>query len=406
MASLDRTFTVTQVNEYAKKLLERDPLLSGLTVSGEISNFKRHSSGHCYFTLKDAQSSVRCAFFKQYAMRNQTALRDGLQVKAQGYLTIYPRDGSYQLVVSAVESAGTGSLYELFEKRKRMLEQKGYFASARKRPLPAFIQHIAVVTSPTGAVLRDIVRVGRARFRGIAFTLFPVQVQGDGAARQIALAIEQVNAWGQADVIIVARGGGSLEDLWAFNELEVIEAIYSSRLPVVSAVGHETDFTLADFVADARASTPSNAAEICVPNASEMLTRIRQNQFRLARSIHRFLDVYTERLASVCARSVLQKPDAFIAVRLETLARLKARMQSAMQNAMQIRRLRVQAQAQKAVALGPPQVLKRGYSIIKRGAAIIRTSQALSLDDEICAVLADGQIKARVTELGNNSANV
>ncbi|MEN6340334.1 MAG: exodeoxyribonuclease VII large subunit, partial [Clostridiaceae bacterium] len=278
-------FSVSELNEYVATLLTADPNLCEIRVSGEISGFKRHTSGHLYFSLKDENALVRCVMFRQQAMRLSFNPQDGMRVVLMGRASLYEKDGTFQLYANYLKKSGEGELFAKFLALKAELEKKGYFDPERKRPIPFLPRHVGVVTSETGAAVQDIVNIIRRRFPRMPIVLAPVRVQGQGASAEIARAIDQMNEANAADVLIVGRGGGSMEDLWAFNEPEVAEAIINSRIPIVSAVGHETDFTIADFAADLRAPTPSAAAELCVPEMSACYDAVRSLAERMRRSL-------------------------------------------------------------------------------------------------------------------------
>ncbi|MGI5898393.1 MAG: exodeoxyribonuclease VII large subunit [Christensenellales bacterium] len=389
-------FTVAKVNEYAKSLLTGDPILSDVLVGGEISNLRKHSSGHIYFTLKDSDASIRCAFFRQNAMRSAARLDDGMQATLRGYITIYPRDGSYQMVVQEAQAAGEGQLYAVFQKRKQELLEKGYFDESRKKLLPFFPKKIAIVTSPTGAVLRDIARVARSRWPGIELLLLPVAVQGEGAAEQIAWAIKKADSLPDIDVIITGRGGGSIEDLWAFNEQQVADAIFGCKKPVVSAVGHETDFTIADFCADVRASTPTHAAQLCVPDSFALKEQVRALQLRAQRHQRMSLDSLRERLARLTDRPVLQKPESFISLLREKTLALDSRSAGFLARFLADKRAGVNLLTEKAAALGPKSVLERGYAIIKKEERLVTGAENLLGD--ISITMHDGTKNARILD--------
>ncbi len=277
----DLILEVSDLNDYARSVLANDSLLRHVRLRGEISNFKRHSSGHWYFTLKDERCRIACVMFRQNAMNMSIRPEDGMRVITTGSVSIYPESGTYQLYAEAMRPEGKGTLFQQFEALKAKLAAQGLFDQARKRPLPLRPKKIAIVTARTGAVLQDIRRVSAARDPGVPLVLLPVKVQGEGAADEIAKAIAKAGMLPQVDVLIIGRGGGSMEDLWAFNEEKVARAIAACPVPVISAVGHETDFTISDFVADARASTPSNAAEMAVPDRREVLEALRMQRQRL-----------------------------------------------------------------------------------------------------------------------------
>ena len=307
------TVTVTQLNEYIKSLMGGDSLLRGLSIKGELSNFKRHSSGHLYFTLKDAQSVIRCVMFRQNAYALRFAPRDGMQVILSGYVSVYTRDGQYQFYCEGMQADGVGALYQQFERNKARFAQEGLFDAERKQQIPELVRKIGVVTSPTGAVIRDIIRVARRRNPGVDILLYPCKVQGDGAAQSIAEGIRMLEKT-DADLIIIGRGGGSLEDLWAFNEEIVVRTVAACKKPIISAVGHETDFALSDFAADARASTPSNAAEIAVMDLRDAMQHLDDLKTSLLSSIqhtfemrNRELNALKERAAFRNAQQVFKK---------------------------------------------------------------------------------------------------
>jgi exodeoxyribonuclease VII large subunit len=286
----ERVFTVTEINNYIKYLMQNDMLLSHLYVKGEISNFKHHTSGHAYFTLKDADSRIKCVMFKGSASKLKFVPEDGCAVILRGYFSIYERDGQYQLYVEDMIPEGTGSLYKAYEQLKKKLSELGYFDEAKKKKLPFMPQTVGIVTSPTGAAVRDIISIIKRRCPCINIYLYPVQVQGAGAEKEIAEGIRYFNTKGNVDVMIIGRGGGSIEELWAFNEEIVAKAIYESSIPVISAVGHETDFTIADFTADLRAATPSAAAELAVPDKQSLMSKVSQYQYALNSSMTNYIN--------------------------------------------------------------------------------------------------------------------
>ncbi|NCB30429.1 MAG: exodeoxyribonuclease VII large subunit, partial [Clostridia bacterium] len=294
MATMERdngyTLSVTQLNEYVSGLFRRDLLLQGVRVRGEISGFKRHSSGHLYFSIKDEGALVRCVMFRQNTLSLSALPKDGQSVIVRGSVSLYVKDGQYQLYVTALEQAGEGELYRRFLEMKDALAAEGLFDSEHKKPLPLLPKCMGVVTSPTGAAMQDILQIARRRFPKMNITLYPVRVQGEGAAEEIAHGVREMNRLRLADVLVVGRGGGSLEDLWAFNEPVVARAIYDCEIPVVSAVGHETDFSIADFVADLRAPTPSAAAELCIPEYERLWEEIEEAKIALQTLPHGRID--------------------------------------------------------------------------------------------------------------------
>jgi len=357
-------FTVSQLVGRARELLEG--AFPRVWVEGEISNFKPHSSGHYYFTLKDATSQLRCAMFKATNRFLKFRLEDGLKVLACGRLSIYTARGDFQLILEAVEPAGVGALQLAFEQLKRRLAAEGLFDPARKRPLPEFPRRIAVVTSPTGAAIRDILNVTGRRSPLADISVYPVRVQGAGAAEEIARALERLNAVGGWDVIICGRGGGSLEDLWAFNEEAVARAIAASRIPVISAVGHEVDFTIADFAADVRAETPTAAAEMVVRDRRELLDRVRSLRRFLAAGLSERLKSLRQRLGRLVSSAVLQRPRRVLEPLAQRLDDLTGALLGLLRSRLQLARERLRGLAAELEALSPLQVLGRGYSLVYR----------------------------------------
>ena len=310
---MERTsFTVTELNAHIKQLLDADTLLGNVCVTGELSNYKVYPSGHHYFTLKDAESSLRCVMFRSSAQSLRFRPARGMSVAAVGRIAVYPRDGAYQLYCTRLIPGGVGDLYAAYEQLKEQLQKEGLFDRAHKKPLPQFPQRIAVITSSAGAAVRDIIRVLGKRWPASEVVLLPVRVQGVEAPAEIAGAIRYANRYHVGDLIITGRGGGSIEDLWAFNDERVARAIYDSDIPVISAVGHEPDVTISDFVADARASTPSNAAEIAVPDQEELRRRLGALQTRMEQSERKRVKNLREQFEKTARSRVLQDPMAFI----------------------------------------------------------------------------------------------
>lgn len=330
-----KIYTIKELNRYIRMKMESDTLLSEVWIRGEISNFTHHSSGHMYFTLKDKDSRIKSIMFASHNQRLPFMPREGTRVIARGNVSVYERDGQYQFYATQMQPDGIGSLYLAFEQLKQKLEAEGLFAPQRKRPLPAFPRVIGVVTSPTGAAVRDILTTLERRYPQAKIVLHPVLVQGKGAAPSIVKAIRTMNALGEADVLIVGRGGGSLEELWAFNEEAVARSIYESAIPVISAVGHETDFTIADFVADLRAATPTAAAELAVPHAAELREQLRQRERVLQQGLQHQLRQAQERLRRLAASPALRQPRRSLLQHAERLDMLQARL---------VRRMRAQAE--------------------------------------------------------------
>lgn len=388
--------SVSDVNRYLKDLLAREPLLSGLSVRGEISNFKQYPSGHCYFTLKDANSALKCVMFRSRAQYLRFLPQNGMQVVAGGTISVYERDGVYQLYVDSLMPEGTGDLALAFEQLKKKLSAEGLFDQSRKQPLPAFPKKIGVVTSPAGAVLRDIYRVSKRRWPSVQLVLYPVQVQGEGAAEQIARGIDFFAEEYAVDVIIAGRGGGSMEDLWAFNEEPVVRAIAACPVPLISAVGHETDFTLADFAADVRAATPSQAAELAVPDRAEVKRQVEHLTSQLTRQMRREIDLRRQRLDHVLQSRVMRQPQSMLAERRQRLDFLLAGLQNTAKQELQNKSHGLKLLLNRLAAINPAAVLGRGYGIVTKQDKLVSSINAVEIDDEIQLSLTDGSLKARV----------
>ena len=388
--------SVSDVNRYLKDLLAREPLLSGLSVRGEISNFKQYPSGHCYFTLKDANSALKCVMFRSRAQYLRFLPQNGMQVVAGGTISVYERDGVYQLYVDSLMPEGTGDLALAFEQLKKKLSAEGLFDQSRKQPLPAFPKKIGVVTSSAGAVLRDIYRVSKRRWPSVQLVLYPVQVQGEGAAEQIARGIDFFAEEYAVDVIIAGRGGGSMEDLWAFNEEPVVRAIAACPVPLISAVGHETDFTLADFAADVRAATPSQAAELAVPDRAEVNRQVENLTSQLTRQMRREIDLRRQRLDHVLQSRVMRQPQSMLAERRQRLDFLLAGLQNTAKQELQNKSHGLKLLLNRLAAINPAAVLGRGYGIVTKQDKLVSSINAVEVDDEIQLSLTDGSLKARV----------
>ncbi|MFD1176256.1 exodeoxyribonuclease VII large subunit [Paenibacillus puldeungensis] len=353
-----RILTVKELNRYIRMKLESDSLLAEVWIRGEISNFTHHSSGHMYFTLKDADSRIKCIMFASHNQRLPFIPKEGSRVIARGNVSVYERDGQYQFYATHMQPDGIGSLYLAFEQLKQKLGDEGLFATERKRPLPRFPRTIGVVTSPTGAAVRDILTTLQRRYPLASVVLYPVLVQGKGAAPSIVKAIRALNAMGEADVLIVGRGGGSLEELWAFNEEQVARAIYESAIPVISAVGHETDFTIADFVADLRAATPTAAAELAVPHAAELRAQLRQREQVLQQSLQHRLQQARERLRRLQGSPALQQPQRSLLQHAQRLDRLSSRLESRMEMRLQLSRASYDRTHQRLLRFHPQEALQ------------------------------------------------
>lgn len=356
--------SVTWLNRYVATLLERDPFLSAVRVRGELSNCKLYTSGHLYFALKDEQSSVSCVMFKAQVAKLRFRPVDGTRVILTGRASLYDRDGKFQLYVSEMAADGVGDLFLAFEQLKKRLADEGLFDERYKKPLPTLPARIGVVTSPSGAVIRDILNVLGRRFPRFSLQLHPVPVQGEGAAEKIAAAIRRLNERREVDVIIVGRGGGSIEDLWAFNEEVVARAVFASQIPVISAVGHETDFTICDFVADRRAPTPSAAAELAMPVRSDLEDTIRLQRNRLVQALRSRARIAEERLNRLVGNRIFREPYLLIEKRQADLDRIHERQRLALERRLVAAKAGLQLMAGKLDSMSPLKVLSRGYGLV------------------------------------------
>ena len=379
-----QTLSVTELNNRIKGLLDTDPLLADVCVRGELSNYKIYPSGHHYFTLKDSESSLRCVMFKSSASKLRFRPESGMGVTAFGRVSVYPRDGAYQLYCSALQPEGTGDLQIAFEQLKAKLEAEGLFDRAHKKPLPAFPEKIAIITSSAGAAVHDMIRILGHRWPMSKLVLLPVRVQGAEAPPEIAGAIRYANEFRVADLIITGRGGGSIEDLWAFNDERVARAIYASEIPVISAVGHEPDVTISDYVADMRASTPSNAAEIAVPDQSEMRETLDSLSIRSRQAMQKTLKGLSQRLSALAEKRVLADPGVYIDNRRMELDHMRERICAAGERKTALSRHEYVRLAAALDAMSPLRVLTRGYSLAEdeRG-ALIRSAAQLHPGDRV-----------------------
>lgn len=397
---MSKVVAVGELTRYLANLISGDRALRNLAVKGEISNFKQYASGHCYFNLKDAQGIIPCVMFRSSASRLRFRPEDGMAVIAAGSVNVYVEGGRYQLYVNDMLPDGVGDLAMAFEQLKARLSQEGLFDQEHKKPLPIYPATIGIVTSPSGAVLRDIYRVSKRRFPGIRLVLKPVQVQGAGAAEQIAQAVDFFNAQYPVDVLIVGRGGGSLEDLWAFNEEVVVRAIYNSAIPVISAVGHETDFTLADFVADERAATPSQAAEMAVRDGQEIAAQLLSLQTRLRNSAVQQLDIRRKGVVHLLTRPVMENPHLMLEQRMERLDNLAARLGQSGNQQLKQQVQHLTHLMDKLELMNPMNTLRRGYGMVRsKDNRVIATIQEVQAGDRIQVELQDGIIHAQTVEL-------
>ncbi|MCS6848428.1 MAG: exodeoxyribonuclease VII large subunit [Anaerolineae bacterium] len=395
----DEPLSVSELTAHIKDLIEGDEALGDVRVAGEISNLSRPTSGHLYFTLKDVTSQIRCVMWRSNAVRVARSLQNGDAVIARGRIGVYERDGVYQLYVEALVAQGAGDLTAELERLKRKLEAEGLFDAARKRPLPAFPRVLGVVTSPTGAAFQDILNVLRRRYPIIEVVLAPTAVQGEEAPEQIVRAIHTLNALGECDVILVARGGGSLEELWAFNDERVVRAIAASRVPVVSGVGHEIDFTLADFAADVRAPTPSAAAEIITPDINDLRIRVDELSAEMVELISAQIADARAQLAALQRTLRLLSPANQLARQREKLNDLSQRLSAAQMHCVALARLRFEGLRARLESVGPAATLARGYAIVRRaGGELVRSVGDVRAGDALRVTVADGEFGARVTD--------
>ena len=388
--------SVTDLNKYIKDKIANDEALNNVLVKGEISNFKNHYTGHMYFTLKDENSLIKCIMFKTYTSNLKFMPKDGMKVMVFGTVSVFERDGVYQIYCKAMQEDGMGSLYTAYEELKAKLEKEGLFDVAHKKKIPAMPKCIGVLTSNTGAVIRDIINVSTRRNPNVYIKLLPVPVQGEGAAVKIAEAIRTMNEQKLADVIILARGGGSLEDLWPFNEEIVAREIYNSELPVISSVGHETDFTIADFVADLRAPTPSAAAELAVPNIADVTLKINSYKNRYQLALKKKVEFMRLRYEKCMNQRVFKEPLQKIQEKYIVIDMKIKSMQNSVNAMYKDKKGNAMKLIAKLDALSPLKTLMRGYSIVSLNGKSIKSAKDLNKDDEVELRLSDGSAKAKI----------
>ncbi len=399
----DRVFTepisVSELNGYIKRLFESDRTLKGVSIKGEISNFVLHRSGHLYFSLKDADGQIRAVMFRSSAERLSFMPENGMRVVVHGSCSVYVRDGSYQIYVNRMEPDGVGALYLAYEQLKSRLASEGLFDEEHKKPIPRFSQTVGIITSPTGAAVRDIINVSRRRFPGVKLYLYPALVQGDGAVESLIKALDYFDKSKLASVVIIGRGGGSIEDLWAFNSEALARRIFAMSVPVISAVGHETDFTVCDFVSDLRAPTPSAAAELAVSDVRGEMRHIDNLCDRCESALLSLVSKRREKLNSVILRSPLEKPGKYFENYKEKINLAFNGAQSAVKARIKDLRQRFCLSAEKANALSPLLTLSRGYSIAEFKNATLRSVKQIEENDIFDLVLTDGRIEATVNKL-------
>lgn len=391
--------SITQLTEYIRGRLDNDPFLGQVAVRGEISNYKVYPSGHHYFTLKDEGAALKCVMFKGSAMRLRFRPDNGMKVIAMGKVTVYPRDGAYQLYCAAMAMDGVGDLYAAFEQLKKKLAAQGLFDPAHKKPLPKCPGTIGIVTSSAGAAVHDMLRILRKRYPLTKVRLLPVRVQGAEAPGEIAAAIRYANRYRLADLLIVGRGGGSIEDLWAFNDELVAHAIYESEIPVISAVGHEPDVTISDYVADLRAATPSNAAELAVPDQDALRQNLDAMSSAMASALSRQLKAARQHLNVLSQSPALRSPTGYIEQREKSLELLKNRLIAAQNQSITRKNQRYIAAVSKLDAMSPLKVLTRGYSMAQTEAGeVLRSIRQVELGERVSVLLSDGKLSATVMD--------
>ncbi len=391
----NKIFSVSELNEHVKRLVESDGMLSGIYVRGELSNYKIYPSGHHYFTMKDGESALRCVFFKGSASKLRFRPENGMKAVAFGRVAVYVRDGAYQLYVGELTPDGVGDLYVAFEQLKEKLNKEGLFAPEHKKPLPRFPGRIAVITSSAGAAVRDIIRVLNARWPLSKVIVLPVRVQGAEAPAEITGAIRYANKHAVADLIITGRGGGSIEDLWAFNDERVARAIFESDIPVISAVGHEPDVTISDFVADLRAATPSNAAELAVLDQNDMREALGSYELRAGQSLRREFKAMRQRLVELAGKRVLENPKNMLDDRRLALDFVQTRLVAVTDKKISAARERYGQLAASLDAMSPLKVLGRGYAVAtKSDGSVVRKSSDVKKGDKLTIRLKKDQISA------------
>lgn len=395
-----KIYTVSALTRQVKEVLEMS--LPRLWVEGEISNLKFHSSGHIYFTLKDENAQINCAMWRSRS--NQLLFRpeDGMKILVEGEVQVYEKGGTYQLIIFQMQPAGVGELQLAFEELKQKLFAEGLFDEQYKKPLPAYPEKIGIVTSPTGAAIRDIVSVAVRRFPGIQLILYPVRVQGEGAAAEIADAIRTMNEYGSVDVLIVGRGGGSLEDLWAFNDEVVARAIFESKIPVVSAVGHEVDYSIADFVADQRAPTPSSAVEMVVKDRLELSGVVNYYQERQGNALKRMIHDYLERISLYRGSYAFRKPQDFVFQKMQRIDDLQKLISISADHLIKMKEQDTQRFEKHLNALNPIAILNRGYSICYKGNKVVKDVKQIHETEMVNVKLSRGEFFSRVESLGND----
>ncbi|MDI6618142.1 MAG: exodeoxyribonuclease VII large subunit [Clostridiales bacterium] len=401
-----KIFTVTQINSYIKKMFNADAILNHVSVKGEISNFKLHYSGHMYFTLKDDGAKIKCVMFKNYCSNLKFMPEDGMSVIVSGNISLYERDGQYQIYVENMQPDGIGALYIAYEQLKKKLEAEGIFDRQHKKPIPKFPSKVGVVTSSTGAAVRDIINILSRRYPGIEILIVPVLVQGDGAAYEISEAIEELNKRNDIDVIIVGRGGGSIEELWAFNEEATARAIYESRIPVISAVGHETDFTIADFAADLRAPTPSAAAELCVPDKNDIIYKLNICLNSLFNIMLTYIDEKKSALNQCREMIKAFNPALFINQKRQYIDSLNSKLVSSIKYKIDLYNELIKKYCTNLNILSPLSIISRGYSITyTEELDVVDDIKKVKVGDNINILVKNGYLDCTINELKEGNVN-
>ena len=392
----DMAVTVSQLNSYIKDKIADDEYLNNILVKGEISNFKNHYTGHMYFTLKDENSLIKCIMFKSYAQKLDFVPKDGMKVFVFGGVSVFERDGVYQIYVKAIKEDGIGVLYKKYEELKQRLEKEGYFDESHKQKIPLFPKTIGVLTSQTGSVIKDIINVSTRRNPNVSIRLYPVPVQGEGAAEKIAEGIKYMNENKLADVLILARGGGSLEDLWPFNEEIVAQSIYNSKIPIISAVGHETDFSISDFVADLRAPTPSAAAELAVPDIYEIKQKINTYNNRLRMILLKKIEIMKLRYEKCMSSRIFKEPLRNINDNYLKVDTYIKRLDNSIRNKQKEVKTKYVELVSKLDTLSPLKTLTRGYALIEKENKLIKSKESLETGDKVDIRFVDGKRTAQI----------
>lgn len=395
-----RALDISEVNSYIKRILTNDPILYNLRVKGEISNFKVHSSGNVYLSLKDEKSKLNCIIFKSNYDKSLN-LDNGVKIIASGYISVYERDGAYQLYINEIEIEGIGNLYIEFNKLKEKLKKEGLFDTRYKKEIPKMPRSIGVITSPTGAVIRDIINVTKRRFPKVDIKLYPVNVQGDKSASDICEGIEFFNRMENVDTIIVGRGGGSLEELWSFNEEIVAREIFKSKIPIISAVGHETDFTICDFVSDMRAPTPSAAAEIATPDLSEIYYKLNTIKNRMNRSLNNQVILDNEKLNNTFDKINNYMKNYIVRDKVIQLDQIYDKINLRLEQKLETSKEKLSKKAALLHNLSPLATISRGYSIVEKNGQVINSIEEVNITDDINITLKDGSLECNVNKINS-----